>query len=127
MTYTNTFEPVHDHVLVRLEGEINRPMAEDMSREGLTLGGGHGCGRYLLDWTKAKISASTVDIYIYALELYELGLRKCDRVAVIMSHDEDDKKDHRFFETVAKNRGWYNIHYFEEADRAIEWLKQTKE
>lgn len=125
MLYTHTFEPKHGHVLEVVEGEITKPLAEDMSREGLALGGQHSCKKYLLDWTKAKIKASTVDIYLYALELYELGLRKCDRVAVIMSHDEDDRKDHRFFETVAKNRGWFNIHYFEDADSAIEWLKNA--
>ena len=126
MPHTHSFEPTHQHILEIVEGEVTRPIAEDMTREGLALGRQHCCRRFLLDWTKATITVSTVDIYVYALELYELGLEKCDRVAVIMSDDEDDRKDHRFFETVARNRGWYNIHYFEDADSAIEWLEQTR-
>ena len=127
MPYTNVFEPSHKYVLSRLEGGIDRPIAEEISREGLALGRESCCGRFLCDWTKAKITASTIDIYIYALELYELGLKKCDRVAVVMADDEDDRKNHKFFETVAKNRGWFNIHYFEDVGPAIEWLEQAGE
>ncbi|UCH84637.1 MAG: hypothetical protein JSW50_02780 [Candidatus Latescibacterota bacterium] len=127
MIYTHTYDPDRKHVFEVIEGEVTKPLAEENTRLGLALGRKHCCRRFLLDWTKATIKASTVDIYLYALELYELGLRTCDRVAVVMSDDEDDRKNHRFFETVAKNRGWYNIHYFEDMDSATDWLKDAGE
>ncbi|MEJ2721032.1 MAG: hypothetical protein P8181_07800 [bacterium] len=126
MKYTQTFEPDGEYVLERVEGGVTRLEAEEKTPKGLALGHEHNCRRYLLDWKKANITASTVDIYIYALELYELGLRPSDRVAVVISDDEDDRRNHRFFETVARNRGWYNIHYFEDVDSAIEWLQNTE-
>jgi hypothetical protein len=74
MPYTNTFEQSEGYVLGRVEGGIDRPVAEEMSREGLALG-----------------------------------------------------RKSKFFETVAKNRGWFNIHYFEDIGSAIKWLEQAGE
>ena len=122
-TCTCTYDARDALVVVHLRGDISRSIAEIMSREAFGLGRRQDCSCFLFDWTTARIATSTRELFDFAVRQRELGLRLSDRVAIVMPAEEDQRRDHTFFEGVMRSREWYNVQCFSDEASAIAWLK----
>lgn len=80
-----------------------------------------GCRMFFFDMTAASITSNTLASYEAGNPPEEIAktLRR-HRTAVLLTEITDDD---RFFETVARNRG-FNFQLFDEYNKAIEWLKK---
>ncbi len=107
-------------VFLKIEGIINRKSAGEFFSEAVALAAEHECRKFLGDLTGAEVQESTFGILEHVKEMGEIGLKKSDLVAVLA---QKDVPAHKFFETAARNRGWYNIRYFKSEKDAIEWLQ----
>lgn len=78
--------------------------------------------KVLIDVTRMKVLASTLDIYyLPEIQYVEEGLDRRVRIALIQPDTLREKNDVRFYETACVNRGW-RVQTFSGRDAAIGWL-----
>ena len=107
-------------VSIRINGVLNQNRARAFLSQAVAEAALHECGKFLIDFRQASVAESTFGILNHVKELGEIGLRKSDLVAVIAV---SDLSEHQFFETAARNRGWYNIQFFQTESDALKWLE----
>jgi len=100
-------------------GRLQTTQLNEMTSQALAVARDKDCHKCVLDYRRAEVVISTADIYTIMGNLEKLGISHADRVAIVYSQDE---AEHHFAETVVQNRGWANVQYFSEMDRAINWL-----
>ncbi len=122
MGYAVEYQSDRDLIIVRHEGDLDYNVLLGYGAEALKLAARHHCHKFLIDETRAVITEETIRIFEFVTELEKLGLRRTDKVAVLIARDI---ADHLFFETVARNRG-YNFRYFYDVAPAMDWFEQAQ-
>ncbi len=83
----------------------------------------HDCKLILNDMREAELNLATVDIYYLPGMLDAAGLDRSWKRAIIATNQLED---YRFFETVARNRG-YQVRVFTEKNKAMNWLRSNED
>jgi hypothetical protein len=78
--------------------------------------------RILSDNTEMNADIGTMDIYEFPKLYRELGLSFKCKIALLISTEEPEIDDFKFYETVCLNRGYRSRIFFLYED-ALEWLK----
>lgn len=89
--------------------------------EAIKIAEEHGIDHYLLDCTSLVHGRSVIDIYSFGSLYVNLDIPRGSKQAVILSTNEENQKNTRFYETVARNRG-YNVRVFNDRYEALAWL-----
>ena len=122
MEYSIDYLPEKKTVMVRFSGVINDTgPVQKAAREMTTLASEHKCTKFLADYTDATLEVDTIDLYESANLLLDLGFKQTDKVASIISGDRESIE---FFQTVAQNRGWFNVRIFADRESAFQWLEE---
>jgi uncharacterized protein (UPF0371 family) len=119
MEWIITYDEQKALVNVTVEGVIVAQRTAEMAIQGIKFAREKNWNRFLIDYTRADVGDSTIDTYQFMTGLEKLGITHKDCIAIVYSRD---KEEHYFAETVAVNRGWENIKYFFDMDKAIIWL-----
>jgi len=106
-------------ILLAYDGDVTTQDIMAATSEGISLGRKAHLKTFLVDYSKARLKGSKADAFHFMDDLSSIGLKKDDRVAVIISSDADI---HEFAGLVSDNRGWANLKYFKEPGLAKAWL-----
>jgi hypothetical protein len=79
----------------------------------------NGLTKIIWDIREAELDYSLIGSHMVVMNLEALGLSQDNFVAVIYFHN---KEQHEHAETVAINRGIFNIGYFQKLEEGINWL-----
>ena len=83
----------------------------------------HGCTRFLIDMTEAKVVPGTMSLYDAGDPQGDVAQRlKAARSAFLVPQVTGNA---RFFENVATNRG-YTVRLFDNREEAIKWLASPR-
>lgn len=118
MSYNILYDPALNIVRIKLETALDAPLAETVCLKALDLARNHKCRALLCDFRNTVIAKATMGIYGLATSLPNLGVYPDVKLAAVTSAENPD---HRFFETVAKNRG-SNVRSFTDVTEAERWL-----
>lgn len=105
-------------VSVRATGELNFEAGKTLAQKILKIAAGHECKKVLCNYSNMKLTATPVDLYNNADHLDKWGVPHDFWIAVIYSEDE---KAYKFWEIVAKNRGYLG-RVFKDKNKALKWL-----
>lgn len=94
-----------------------------MIAEGIEASTLHGCPYFLIDLRNTTSAVPNHAIYEFASELGKVGLERTMVLAMVYGGDEEQ---HRFAETVVRNRGWYGIRFFPDYGAAEEWIREGR-
>lgn len=108
-------------ILTRIVGSLDTILATGICLDVLKFCEQHNTHKILFDVTQANLKQSSQHLYEFATRLELLGFSHEHRVSVVYWHNGND---HRFFETIIHNRGWYRVRYFQDFDAAYEWLEK---
>lgn len=75
--------------------------------------------KIIWDIREAKFAYSLVGSHEFIVDIKQLGVDNSDYLAVVYFND---KQRHEHSKIVAYNRGIVNLQYFQDIDKAIEWL-----
>jgi hypothetical protein len=89
--------------------------------EAIKIAAENGVNRYLVDCTHLAQSRSVLDIYSIGGLYVDLDIPRGSKQAVILSTNKENQKNTRFYETVARNRG-YDVRVFQDRYEALAWL-----
>ncbi len=108
------------HVLMTVQGEINRELAYKYNIEAHTIGRKAGINRYLVDLTDAHNTDSVIDKFDFAYTDMRSDpvINPNARVVVLVAVGDHS---HDFVETVARNAGM-NVTMFTDREQAIKFL-----
>ena|SRR5579859_3074141 len=84
----------------------------------------HGASRLLVDYSDARISVSTMDVYAIPDRYDALGLSRSVRIAVVLPRELKDTALFDFYADVTHNRG-FMTRLFRSPDDAQRWLDST--
>lgn len=124
MNWEISFDDTKNMILIKIDGEIRAVEVAKMAFQGLAIARQKDCHKCLIDTQQSLVKDSTTESFAFMSNLPRLGLKQVDRIAVVYSQSESQ---HSFGELVAHNRGWENIRYFREMDKALEWLATGSE
>ena len=119
MAWDIAYDESNGLVKVTATGRLQTTQLNELASQAIAVARDKNCHKALLDYRRADVVISTADIYTIMGNLEKLGITHADRVAIVYSQDE---AEHQFAQTVVENRGWANVQYFSEMDRAINWL-----
>ncbi len=124
MPYKVAFDEADGIVRTTCTGELTADLARAASRDALACGRTRGTRLFLFDNREAVVTESDIGIFSLMSNLGSLGFDQADdRVALVFARQAED---HRFAETVALNRAWFNFRFFAEFDEALAWLRENK-
>ena len=113
----------HDFLHVRVRGVRTGETVSAMARDILDACVENRCTKVLVDVRALKGWLSTIEAYdVPSTDFPDLRGRGLQKAAIV--DRERPGETYRFFETVARNRG-FNVRIFEDTDRAVEWLRET--
>ena len=124
MEYTPEFDSANSICRVCVGGTIHGSKdADELKQFARDFFTEHGCRHFLFDMKQADIVIGTIEAFYTGSPQGEMAqsLRPFKVAAVVQEITEDLS----FFENVAINRG-FNVHVFDDIDKAIEWLKPGK-
>lgn len=120
MKWQIVYDEKNKIVRVTVEGIIMAKETAKMAIQGIKFAREINCNKFLIDYLHTRVGDSIVDTYQFMEGLEKLGITYKDSIALVYSKD---RESHHFAETVAINRGWINIKYFQnEMNEAIQWL-----
>ncbi len=114
--HQNVFE---NTIEVNLRGKHTFQQIRQVIYETLEISRRMECNKFLVDAREATVFGDCISIYEFASQLAKMGFLRTDIIAIVFSQENED---YYFFETVAHNRGWLNIHNFVSVDCAQKWL-----
>ena len=123
MTYEIVFDSEKRIIRLTAHGRIVPGRVGPMAIEAIEVSKLHGCPYLLIDYGDAVVAVSNHAIFEFMSGLEKIGLNSSMTIAVVYSRDEDH---HRFAETVARNRGWYGLRYFDEYGAAGDWIREKQ-
>lgn len=85
------------------------------------------CPFVILDYTRARVRGTLIDLYSGNSRLERLGLKPTDVVAVVHSAETNRQGRNELAETVAWNRGWRNVRYFTDLATARAWIYERQQ
>ncbi len=119
MSFLVIFDPVKSVVEAKIIGELRAEITRDAALEGIRIARENNGYKFLVDYRQAVVMDSPIDTYEFMNALEALGFKRTDRIALVYV---GDMAQHRFAETVARNRGWPGIAYFSDMEAARKWL-----
>jgi hypothetical protein len=119
LPYTIDYLPDRGYTLITVEGQVTPELAIEMMVEMLDIAAKHESSKFLVDLRGTTLLSATIDTFELPGRLAKVGFAPEHRLAIVYSSDESD---HRFLETVSRNRG-LQIKVFEDFDEAENWLE----
>ncbi len=108
------------YILLRINENMTRSLAERLGAEALHLGGLKNISRFLYDLQNSVNVESINANYIFAnQEMKRLEPNPSNKIAMLTSPND---KSHDFIETVLRNAGYY-VKLFVVEEEAISWLE----
>jgi hypothetical protein len=110
------------YIIVRVNEDMTRALAESLSLEAMHLGNRKDINKYLYDLRNSRNKESINANYIFAnQDLKRLEPNPSNTIAMLTSPDD---KSHDFIDTVLRNAG-YNVKLFIVEEEAIAWLEEA--
>lgn len=122
MSFRVEYDGAIDCVVTTISGPLNKEVVLEFFSEVGRVAKQNKCTRVLSDLRKAKIAASTTDIYQTADALGNKQISTDFKRAIVVSQDEED---YAFWETVCFNQGFQNVRVFRVYDEARQWISST--
>lgn len=123
-SFVITHEVENGWVRVELTGPITVKTVVSMVTAACDVGRKNDCRCWIADCTRTQALYSNVEIFGFASRLDRVGIAPTDVIAVVVA---SDLEKHEFAETVSRNRGYPNLRYFRDAERAEAWVRQRQE
>jgi len=111
-----------DCVVTSISGPLNKEVVPEFFPEAGRVAAENRYTRALSDLRKAKIVASTTDIYQTANGLSDKQIDTGFKRAIVVFQDGDD---YAFWETVRFNRDFQRVRVFRIHDEAEQWISST--
>ncbi|MFW9875330.1 MAG: STAS/SEC14 domain-containing protein [Candidatus Thorarchaeota archaeon] len=121
MSYELRVKKENDFLNIHIKGKRDLESIKKATSEILKKCVENKCSRVLIDVREFKNRIGTMEIFMLASsELPKIIKGKLEQVAIIDQKGFEDKI--KFFEDVARNRGYY-VKIFTEYDEAINWIR----
>jgi hypothetical protein len=112
------------YIIVRVNEDMTRALAESLGLEAMHLGNRKNINKYLYDLRNSRNKESINANYIFAnQDLKRLEPNLLNTIAMLTSPDD---KSHDFVETVLRNAG-HNVLIFNNEEDALTWLLEETE
>lgn len=110
------------YIIVQVNENMTRILAERLGFEAVQLGNSKNITRFLYDLRNSRNTESINVNYIFAnQDMKRLETNPNNMIAMLISVGD---KSHDFIETVLRNAG-YNVRIFEIESEAITWLDES--
>jgi len=119
MEYSIDYLEDKNIIQVKVKGRVNFQIAQQYSIEAKKLAREYNCRKFLINHTKTLLEANIYKIHTDGDALERFGFKSTDKIAVVISRDQDDL---RFSEATDANVKWSNFKYFDSAKEAVRWL-----
>jgi len=119
MEYSIDYLEDKNIIQVKVKGRVNFQIAQQYSIEAKKLAREYNCRKFLINHTKTLLEANIYKIHTDGDALERFGFKSTDKIAVVISRDQDDL---RFSEATDANVKWSNFKYFGTAKEAVRWL-----
>ena len=105
---------------------MNKNNVIQITEEAIRYGKENGINKYLVDHRNMMFESflSVLDIYHLPKDIEKIGGKPSNKVAVIISSENERKNDFAFLETVFHNNG-SRVSIFTQEDEALEWLSEN--
>jgi len=123
MVFDVHYDDEHDCLIGSYSGEMSLEAVDEYAAAVSAESARHTCKLFMNDMRNAKLAFSATEIYRLPGILDAAGFDRTWKRAVVAL---DYLPDYRFFETVARNRG-YQVRIFQNVDEAIDWLTKGKQ
>lgn len=123
-SFVITHEVENDWVRVELSGPITMKTVVAMATAARDIGRKNDCCYWIVDYTRTQALVSNVEIFRFASRLDRVGIEPTDIIAIVVA---SDLEKHEFAETVSHNRGYPNLQYFRDIEKAEAWIRQRQE
>jgi len=109
------------YIIVRVDEDMTRTLAESLGLEAMHLGSKKNLNKFLYDLRNSRNKETINANYIFAKQdLKRLEPNPTNKIAMLTSPND---KSHDFIETVLRNAG-YNVKLFIVEEEAIIWLEE---
>ena len=109
------------YIIVRVNEDMTRTLAESLGLEAMHLGIKKNLSKFLYDLRNSRNKETINANYIFAKQdLKRLDPNPANKIAMLTSPND---KSHDFIETVLRNAG-YNVKLFIVEEEAIIWLEE---
>lgn len=109
------------YIIVRVNEDMTRTLAESLGLEAMHLGIKKNLSKFLYDLRNSRNKETINANYIFAKQdLKRLDPNPANKIALLTSPND---KSHDFIETVLRNAG-YNVKLFIVEEEAIIWLEE---
>ncbi len=109
------------YIIVRVDEDMTRTLAESLGLEAMHLGIKKNLNKFLYDLRNSRNKETINANYIFAKQdLKRLDPNPTNKIAMLTSPND---KSHDFIETVLRNAG-YNVKLFIVEEEAIIWLEE---
>ena len=109
------------YIIVRVNEDMTRTLAESLGLEAMHLGIKKNLSKFLYDLRNSRNKETINTNYIFAnQDLKRLNPNPANKIAMLTSPND---KSHDFIETVLRNAG-YNVKLFIVEEEAIIWLEE---
>ncbi len=119
MEYSIDYLEDKNIVQVKVKGRVNFQIAQQYSIEAKKLAHEYNCRKFLINHTKTLLEANIYKIHTDGDALEQFGFKSTDKIAVVISRDQDDLL---FSEATDANVKWSNFKYFDSVKEAVRWL-----
>jgi len=110
------------YIIVCVNEDMTRSLAESLGLEAMHLGNRKNINKYLYDLRNSRNKESVNANYIFAnQDLKRLEPNPSNKIAMLTSPND---KSHDFIGTVLRNAG-YDVKLFVNQSEAIAWLEET--
>ena len=118
MAFTIKYDKDKDCILIKIQGELNLSLLQQLASKVSVMIKQVGCNRVLNDLRKAKLEENAIDIYSMPEKARNSGVHMMCKRALVAGRRIHEFK---FLETVFLNQG-HQVKMFEEVDDAWDWL-----
>lgn len=105
-----------------LVGVMSANERDAVAHETMSVLRAAGLHKIMWDIRQAPVDYSLIKSHVAVTDMPDMGVTAEDRVAVIYAQD---KEQHEHAKTVALNRGFTFVSYFEDEDEALAWLAKA--
>ncbi|HET7650250.1 MAG TPA: hypothetical protein VFL15_06090 [Gammaproteobacteria bacterium] len=123
MPWTIDYLPDEKTVLIVSTGETTAADSGAQTKAAIELQAKHDARRFLLDYSKTRVSAPLAEIYNLPDYYQKRGVPHTIRIAVVFPADHYQHEKYEFYEDVCRNRG-YTSRVFDNLEAAWAWLKE---
>ncbi len=110
------------YIIVRVDEDMTRTLAESLGLEAMHLGSKKNLNKFLYDLRNSRNKETLNANYIFVnQDLKRLEPNPENKIAMLTSPND---KSHDFIETVLRNAG-YNVRLFIVEEEAIDWLEEA--